>query len=93
MLLIKSEYLRGAQGRPFWTENSKFWDIKLQIYGAEAAENFGKFRVFKEKSAIFWSFKGKFGQILINLGLLTILGVKVTVFSISKKLRKFRGIF
>ena len=27
--------------------------IKLQIFGAEGAENFEKFRVFKGKSAIF----------------------------------------
>ena len=29
------------------------WDIKLQIFGAEGAENFEKCRVFKEKLAIF----------------------------------------
>ena len=59
-----------AQGGPLLQKNREFRDIKLQIFGAEGAENFEKFRVFREKSAIFWSFKGKFGQILINIVIL-----------------------
>ena len=30
-----------------------FWDMKLQIFDAEGAENFEKIRIFIEKSAIF----------------------------------------
>ena len=53
--------------------NSKklaFWDIKFQIFGAEEPKMFWKIEVFKEKSAIFWSFMGKFVQILINIVIL-----------------------
>ena len=46
-------------------KNRDFGDIKLQIFRTEGAENFEKFKIFKEKLAIIWSFKGKFGQILI----------------------------
>ena len=54
------------KGGPQLQKIRDFWDIKLQIFGAEGAENFEKFRVFREKSAIFWSFKGKFGKIWTN---------------------------
>ena len=37
-------------------------DLKLQIFGAEDAENFLKIKVLKE-NWYFWSFKRKFGQI------------------------------
>ena len=38
------------------SKKSRFSDIKLQIFGAEGSENFEKFRIFKEKFAIVWSF-------------------------------------
>ena len=55
---FKSEYNLGGDppprgGDPFGHKTPNFWDIKLQIFGAEGAENFEKFRVFKGKSAIF----------------------------------------
>ena len=42
-------------------------DLKLHIFGAEGAENFEKMKGLKEKLALLWSFKRKFGQILINI--------------------------
>ena len=49
-----SEYFGGTLtqgvGDPFGHKTPNFWDIKLQIFGTE---NFEKFWVFKEKSAIF----------------------------------------
>ena len=69
----------GTRGRgggdPFGHKTPHFWDIKLQIFGAEGTENFEKFRVFKEKSAIL-EFKGKFGQILIDIVILNYFGCK-----------------
>ena len=44
-------------GDPLGHKTPNFWDIKFQIFGAEGAENFEKFRVIKEKSAIFWSLR------------------------------------
>ena len=50
--LFGSDYfLRGdppPRGDPFGHKTPNFWDIKLQIFGAEGAENFEKFRIFKE---------------------------------------------
>ena len=63
------------RGDPFGHKTPHFWDIKLQIFGAEGTENFEKFRVFKEKSAIL-EFKGKFGQILIDIVILNYFGCK-----------------
>ena len=65
-----------------------FWDLKLQIFGAECAENFEKFRIFKGKSAISWSFKGKFGQILIDIVILDYFGAKIIVFFDFEKVEK-----
>ena len=45
-------------------------DLKLQIFGAEGAENFEKMKGFSGKLALFWSFRGKFGQIWINMVIL-----------------------
>ena len=83
-----------AQGGPT-PKNSGFSGYKLQIFGAEGAENLEKIRVFKEKLTIFWSFKGKFGQILINIVILNYFGYKkqYIFFSIFKKLKKFQEIF
>ena len=71
-----------------------FRDIKLHIFGAEGAENFEKFRVFKEKSAIFWSFKGKFGQILINIVIMDYFGCNNNSFFFDfEKVEKISGKF
>ena len=41
-------------GGPLLQKNWDFWDIKFQIFGAEGAEIFEKFRIFSEKLAIFF---------------------------------------
>ena len=48
-----------AQGGTLTPKNRLFWDIKLQIFGAEGAENFEKLRVLREK----WSFLEFYGKI------------------------------
>ena len=40
-------------GDPNSKKNRLFWDIKLQIFGAEGAENFEKLRVLREKLSFF----------------------------------------
>ena len=45
-------------------------DLKLQIFGAKGAENFEKMIGSIGKLALFWSFRGKFGQIWINMVIL-----------------------
>ena len=44
---------RGRGGDPFGHKTPHFWDIKLQIFGAEGAENFEKSRIFKENRLFF----------------------------------------
>ena len=70
-------------------KNRDFWGIKLQILGAEGAENFENCRGFKEKLAIFWSFKGKFGQLSINKVILDYFGYKNNSFFDFEKVEKF----
>ena len=45
-------------------------DLKLQICGAEGAENFEKQKGFGPKMTLFMRFRGKFGQIWINMVIL-----------------------
>ena len=80
-------------GGPLLQKIRDFWDIKLQIFGAEGAENFKKFRVLREKSAIFWSFKGKFGQILIDIVIMDYFGCKNSTFFDFEKVEKISGNF
>ena len=58
------------KGGPQLQKNRVWKDLKLQIFGAKGAENFEKFKGFKENLALFWSFRGKFDQIWINMSIL-----------------------
>ena len=70
--VISSEVNQGGP-RPKGDPKSKkirlFLDIKHQIFGADGAQNFEKLRVLS-KNWPFWSFVGKFDQILINIVIL-----------------------
>ena len=70
MIIIRDE-LGGPwpQGGPNY-KNRDFWGSKVQIFGAEDAENFEKIVVFNEKLAVFCTFGRKFDQILIDIVIL-----------------------
>ena len=59
-----------ASGGTLTTKNWVFWVSKVQIFGAEGAKNFEKTVVIKEKLGIFYTFGGKFDQILIDIVIL-----------------------
>lgn len=69
------------------------WDIKLLIFGSEGTENFENLRVCKEKSSIFWSFDGKFCQILNNIVIMDYFGRRNKSFFDLKEVEKISGNF
>ena len=73
MIIVNSSVVVWGTSTKRGTPTQKNWvwrDLKLQIFGAEGAENFQKFKGFKENLALFWSFRGKFDQIWINMSIL-----------------------
>ena len=84
------------QGGPLLRKNRDFWDIKLQIFGTKDAENFQKLGILR-KNWLFWSFKGKFDQILIIIVILDYFGRKNNSFfrfwKSSENFRNFWEIF
>ena len=67
--------------------------MKLQIFGTKGAGNFENFKNFKD-NRLFWTFKGKFGQILINIVILDYFGYKNNSFFFDfEKVEKISGNF
>ena len=79
-------------GGPLLQKIRDFSDIKLQIFGAKGAENFENCRCFR-KFWLFFSFKGKFAQILINIVILDYFGYKIIIFFDFEKVEKISGNF
>ena len=77
------------RGDPFGHKTPNFWDIKLQIFGAEGAENFEKMKDFKEKLALFGDLRENFAKFGSTYRFRTNLCTKITVFSILKIFQKF----